>query len=90
MNARVFDRLPEDQQQAVLDAAAEAETRGWEMSKKEAEEKTQVMKDNGITVVEPSAELVEGLQKIGDQMLETWDANASDAAKKILEDYRAM
>ncbi len=88
VNQRAFDRLPEDQQQAVLDAAEAAETRGWEMSMEEAEAKTQELADNGITVYEPSDELVSGLQELGDRMLETWNETASDEAKEILDAYR--
>ncbi|SEO03416.1 TRAP transporter substrate-binding protein [Palleronia pelagia] len=88
VNQRAFDRLPEDQQQAIMDAAEAAEQRGWEMSMAEAEEKTQELADNGITVYEPSEELVAGLQAIGQDMLETWDENASDEAKEILDAYR--
>ena len=89
VNQRAFDRLPEDVQAAVLEAAAAAETRGWEMSKAEAAEKTQVMADNGMTIAEPSAELVEGLQAIGAQMLEDWKAQAGPEALKVLEAYEA-
>ncbi|EKE44361.1 putative DctP (periplasmic C4-dicarboxylate binding protein) [Oceaniovalibus guishaninsula JLT2003] len=90
VNQRVFDGLPEDQQQAVLDAAAAAEERGWDMSRQEAEEKTQILRDNGITVYEPSPELVEGLKAIGDRMLDTWQSQAGDEAQQILSDYRGQ
>lgn len=88
VNARAFQRLDEATQAAVLDAAAAAETRGWEMSMAEAEEKTQVMADNGMTIYAPSEQLVSDLQGIGAQMLETWNATASDEAKAILATYR--
>lgn len=89
VNARSFDRLPADVQAAVMDAAAAAEKRGWEMSAAEAAEKTQVMAENGITVVEPSAELVSGLHLIGASMLENWLNSASDDAKAILESFKS-
>lgn len=84
VNQRSFRRLPEDVQAAVLAAAEAAEARGWEMSKAEATEKTQVLADNGIIIVEPSAELTEGLKEIGDQMQKNWRVNASDAALEVL------
>lgn len=89
VNARVFDALPEDMQQAVLDAAEAAEARGWEMSKAEAEEKTQILRDNGMTVVEPSAELTEGLQAIGQEMLDALTAGASEETLSVLDAYGA-
>ena len=87
VSQRAFDRLDTDTQTAILNAAATAETRGWEMSAAEAEEKTQVMADNGMIIVEPSAELVAGLQAIGAQMLESMTASASPEAMAILDAY---
>ena len=87
VNKRVFDRLDGDTQAAVLAAAAAAETRGWEMSAAEAAEKTQIMADNGMTIVQPSGDLVAGLKDIGAAMLENWNAKASDDAKAILSQY---
>jgi TRAP-type C4-dicarboxylate transport system substrate-binding protein len=88
VNARAFRRLPGDVQKAVLDAAATAEARGWEMSKAEADAKTAILKENGMTIYDPSAELQAGLEKIGAKMLENWRANASEAALAVLDAYR--
>lgn len=87
VNQRMFDGLDADTQTAVLEAAAVAETRGWEMSAVEAETMTTALAENGITVYEPSAELVTGLQAIGTTMLETWNETASDNAKAVLDAY---
>ncbi|WP_375256072.1 TRAP transporter substrate-binding protein [Yoonia sp.] len=87
VNQRMFDGLDADVQTAVLEAAAAAETRGWEMSAAEAETMTAALAENGITVYEPSAELVSGLQEIGATMLGTWNANASDSAKAVMDAY---
>jgi TRAP-type C4-dicarboxylate transport system substrate-binding protein len=89
VNKRMFDGLSAETQAAVLDAAAKAEARGWEMSAAEAEQKTAVLAENGIVVYQPSDALKSGLKAIGDKMLETWTANASDAAKSVLEAYQA-
>ncbi len=88
VNQRVFDRLDADVQAAVLAAAEAAETRGWEMSAAEAEAMTAELAANGITVYEPSTELVAGLQAIGAEMLTNWQASASEAALSILTDYQ--
>ncbi len=87
VNQQMFDALDPAVQQAVLDAAAAAETRGWAMSMEETETQTAALAENGMTVYPPSAELVTGLQAIGADMLETWNATASDAAKSILQTY---
>lgn len=88
VNERAFRRLPEDVQEAVLAAAEVAEARGWEMSAAEAEAQTAILAGNGMTIVEPSAELTAGLQEIGAQMLTNWQANASEAALSILTTYQ--
>lgn len=88
VNERAFRRLPEDVQTAVLHAAAAAETRGWEMSAAEAEAQTAILAQNGMVIYDPSAELTEGLQAIGEQMLETWRAGASEAALSVLTAYQ--
>ena len=90
VNERAFRRLPDDVQAAVLEAAAAAEVRGWEMSAAEADEKTAIMADNGMIIVEPSAELTAGLQEIGAQMLTNWEASASEAAMSILTAYQGQ
>ena len=88
VNQRMFDGLDANTQAAVLAAAETAQTRGWDMSAMEATSMTAALAENGITVYEPSAELVQGLQVIGATMLENWNANASDSAKAILEAYQ--
>jgi len=87
VNQRMFDGLDADTQAAVLTAAEAAETRGWEKSAAEAESMTAALAENGITVYEPSDGLIEGLQGIGETMLGTWDAAASDSARAVLNAY---
>ena len=88
VNERAFKRLPEDVQAAVLEAAAVAEARGWEMSAAEADAETAVMAENGMIIVEPSEALTAGLQEIGAQMLTNWEASASESALSILTTYQ--
>ncbi|MDF1609593.1 TRAP transporter substrate-binding protein [Hoeflea sp. YIM 152468] len=87
VNKAAFDGLDEATRAAVLEAAAAAEQRGLEMSMKETDAQTAVLKENGMTVVEPSAELLEGLMKIGGQMQAEWQQSASEQAKAIVADY---
>ena len=72
----------------MLDAAAAAETRGWEMSKKETDDQTAVLKENGITIVEPSEELMTGLREIGAQMLANWKEEAGEDGAALLDAYQ--
>ncbi|MBK5933948.1 TRAP-type C4-dicarboxylate transport system substrate-binding protein [Rhodovulum imhoffii] len=88
VNKRAFQRLDEATQAAILEAAAAAEARGWEMSRAETATQTAALKENGIVVVEPSEELMAGLRAIGVQMLETWKAEAGDAGAALLGAYQ--
>jgi len=87
VNKRAFRRLDEATQTALLDAANAAEARGWEMSQAETAAKVAILKENGITVMEPSEELMTGLRAIGSQMLANWTAKAGDAGEELLGLY---
>ena len=87
VNKSAFEALDAASQKAVQDAAMAAEVRGWELSKQETESKTAALKEGGMTIVEPSAELIEGLKEIGSQMQVEWQENASDEAKMIVKEY---
>lgn len=89
VSEKSFSRLDEATQQAVLDAAAEAETRGWEMSRQETDDALAVLEENGIEVSEPTPELAERLQEIGATMTEEWAGRAGDQGAAILEAYEA-
>ena len=89
VSKKAFRKLDRNTQDAVLAAAKKAEARGWEMSKKETAEKTAILKDNGIIVVTPSAELMAGLKDIGASMLEEWKKAAGPEGDALLEAYQA-
>ena len=88
VSKKAFRKLDRDVQEGLLTAAAEAEKRGWEMSKKETAEKTKVMADNGVTIVTPSPELMEGLQAVGADMLEEWKKAAGPQGETLLSNYK--
>ncbi|MFH2120430.1 MAG: TRAP transporter substrate-binding protein [Pseudomonadota bacterium] len=89
VNKKAFRKLDKKTKNTILAAAKAAETRGWEMSMKETSEKTQILKDKGIIVVTPSAELMSGLKKIGASMLEKWKKGAGSEGEKLLKAYQA-
>jgi TRAP-type C4-dicarboxylate transport system substrate-binding protein len=87
VNKRAFQRLDSKTQAAVKQAAAAAEKRGWEMSKKETAEKIAVLKANGIKVHTPTPELMKGLKEIGAKMISEWKASAGKDGEAILSKY---
>ena len=89
VNQAAFDALTPEEQTAVEEAAAEAETRGWEMSQTETEEKTQALIDNGMTIVEPSEELASGFAEIGATIAAEWEESAGEDGAALLEAFRA-
>jgi TRAP-type C4-dicarboxylate transport system substrate-binding protein len=89
VNARAFDRLPKDQQAALLKAAAAAEPRGWEMSKAREKEGDDTLAKNGVAVSEPSPELKASLARIGLQMAGEWEKAAGAEGQALLKAYRS-
>lgn len=88
VNKSAFEGLPAEQQEAVREAAAKAEERGWQMSRTETKEKTQVLADNGIEIVEPSDELMSSLRDIGKTMTDEWLESAGEAGQAVVNAYR--
>lgn len=87
VNAKAYDRLSEEAQKALKNAAEVAEKRGWEASKAETEAKIKIMRDNGIEVSEPSPQLVKHLQEIGEAMTEEWLERAGESGQALLDAY---
>lgn len=88
VNKRAFRALDSKAQRQVLEAAAAAETRGWQMSREETKEKTDLLRENGMNVAPPSPKLKDGLKAIGETMTEEWVAKAGEDGRAILKAYR--
>jgi len=88
VNARAFKRLGDAEQKALLESAATAEARGWEMAQAETSAKTATLAENGINVAQPSEQLKADLQAVGKTMGEEWAAEAGDAGKAIMAAYQ--
>ena len=88
VNQRAFSRLPKNQQDGILKAAAAAEPRGWEMSKQREKDADELLAKNGVSVSEPSAELKSALTKIGEQMAAEWEKSAGADGQAILKAYK--
>jgi len=85
VNARAFKRLSKDNQKAVMNAAAKAESRGWGLAMAETKTKTKMLADKGMNVSKPSAQLKSDLQKVGATMAEEWVKEAGSAGQQILD-----
>ena len=87
VNKKAFRKLDKSVQDAVLAAAAKAETRGWKMSQEETAAKVKILKDNGIKIMQPNPALMDGLKKIGAQMMADWKKAAGAEGEQILSAY---
>ena len=89
-NKRAFDALDKPTQQAVLKAAADAETRGWKLSEEKNGWYLDQLKAKGMTILKPSEQLTAGLKKVGNFMLADWLKKAGPDGKKVIDNYRAL
>lgn len=87
-NKGAFDKLPADQQKALLDAAKAAEERGWAASEAEADSKTKELAANKIQVIVPTDELRSALKAVGETMAKEWEKAAGADGAALLETYR--
>lgn len=88
VNERAFQRLPDPIKKAVLDAAATAETRGWQLARAREGAGNKTLADNGMTLATPDAAMKATLAKIGDQMLGEWLKTAGADGEAMMKTYR--
>ncbi len=88
VNTRGFSRLPQDQQKALRDAGAKAESRGWGMSKARQFEANEMLQKNGMTIREPDAAMKSAFQKVGNQILDEWLKKAGPEGQQLIKTYR--
>lgn len=90
VNKAAFDKLPKAEQDAVLKAAATAETRGWKMWEEKSGWYLDQLKSHGMKVQPPSAKLKEGLAKVGDTLTADWLKKAGADGKAVIDAYKKM
>ncbi|MDJ0624518.1 MAG: TRAP transporter substrate-binding protein [Desulfocapsaceae bacterium] len=90
VSKRALAKLDDATQKVVLEAAATAETRGWQMSADSNSAAKKALADNNMQVVAPSPELVDGFKTIGKTMGDEWAEKAGSAGKAILDSYTSM
>ena len=88
VNRQSFDALDKPTQEAVLKAAAAAEERGWKTSEAKDKEYLELLKKNGMNILEPPAQLKADMKKVGDTMLQEWLAKAGPDGQAIVDAFR--
>ena len=87
VNEEAFAKLPAASQKAVLDAAARAEARGWDLSKQANLDAPKVLAQNGMKIIPPSAALQKELRTIGTTLTEEWTAATGADGKALIDAY---
>ena len=88
VNKAAFDALPTESQKALTDAAAEAETRGWQMAQEATEKATATLQENGMEVHEAPEALAADLATVGETMRDEWIAAGNDGVNAIVDGYQ--
>lgn len=87
VNAKAFDALDKPTQEAVLKAAAAAESRGWAMSEQKDREYQLELAAKGMKISPPSDAVNKELRKIGETMTQEWIKTAGADGKQIIDAY---
>jgi TRAP-type C4-dicarboxylate transport system substrate-binding protein len=88
VNRAAFNALDKATQDAVMKAGADAETRGWAASKAENLRTVNLLKQNGMSIIPPSATLKADMKKVGDVMLKEWLEKAGPEGKALVDAYQ--
>lgn len=89
VNLKAFDALDKPAQEAVLKAAAAAESRGWAVSEQKDRDYVKELQAKGMKVNPPSDAVSKELRKIGEVMTEEWLKTAGAEGKQIVDAYRS-
>lgn len=89
VNTDALNALTEDERAAVMAAAAEAQTRGWQMSRDETATKIAALKEGGMIVSQPSEALSAALIEIGATMTAEWLVEAGAEGQTIIDAFNA-
>ena len=87
VNKAAFDALDAASKAALLKAGADAEARGLAVSKAKNTEYLDLLKKNGMTILQPSATLQADMKKVGDTMLKEWLDKAGPEGKALVDAF---
>jgi len=88
VNKAAFTGLSPDNQKAVLDCAAKAETAGVEKSKAADADALKQLQMNGMQVVVPNDKMKAELTAVGEVIAKDWAAKGGAGAANILSAYK--
>tara|TARA_B100000965_G_scaffold348854_1_gene321699 strand:+ start:4275 stop:5246 length:972 start_codon:yes stop_codon:yes gene_type:complete len=87
-NKASWNKLDKATQDLVMNQAAIAEEKGWELSKQGNTNDKKALSDAGMTVSEVNSPLKKHFEKVGATMSEEWKAKAGDRGAAVLSAYK--
>jgi TRAP-type C4-dicarboxylate transport system substrate-binding protein len=88
INKATFQALDKKTQDAILAAAAAAETRGWAVSEEKTKSLTEQMAAKGMKVSAPSAALAADMRKVGEKLTADWIVKAGADGQAVVEAFK--
>jgi TRAP-type C4-dicarboxylate transport system substrate-binding protein len=88
VNKAAFDALDAPTKAALLKAGADAEARGWALSKTKNDEYKELLKKNGMNIVAPPPQLTADMKKVGDTMIKEWVDKAGPEGKQLVDAFK--
>jgi len=88
VNARAFNALDTATQDALLQAAAQIEVRGWQVSQTRSSQDLAELAKHGMSIVKPAPELMAGLNQVGATMLADWLKKTGADGQAMIDAYR--
>ena len=85
---KALDALDKPTRDAVLKAAADAEARGWKLSQDKNTWYLDQLRDKGMAIHVPSAQLKADMQKVGQTMLDDWLKKAGGDGRALVDAFR--
>jgi TRAP-type C4-dicarboxylate transport system substrate-binding protein len=85
INMDWWKSMSQEQQQAMLKAAAETEEAQWEASKESNRQSLKLLEENGVAISEVDAELAEELDGIAQEIFKEFKASADEDTKQALK-----
>jgi TRAP-type C4-dicarboxylate transport system substrate-binding protein len=90
VNASAFNALDKATQDAVLKAAADAETRGWKASQDKNMWYLEQLKGKGMNILPPPPQLTADLKKVGEVLVADWVKKAGANGQAVVDAYKKM
>ncbi len=87
VNRAAYNKLDKETQNALLQAAAEAEKRGWEASKQANGSSLDALRKGGMQILPPSAQLSGDMKKVGEVLLKEWLDKAGPEGQALIKAF---